>query len=239
MQLPNSGLSIPSTCINSENETQSDDTNSEFIVERSGDDISQLAQRITRESSRIQSELLAFSPEPGSYLDPHSTKFDAHEWVKAFVKLSEVDPNFGPSRSLGVAFRNLSAFGWNSGAEFQKTTGSIIISLWSQLANLFTGNKRKQRIEILRNFEGIVERGEMLLVLGPPGSGCSTLLKVISGEMAGIQVSKDSYMNFRGMDCPIIRHRIGESVANKTARRNRLGTYPILLPWRCPLQCRS
>lgn len=39
--------------------------------------------------------------------------------------------------------------------------------------------------DILDGFEGSVKPGEMLLVLGKPGSGCSTLLKVLANERKG------------------------------------------------------
>ncbi|KAH9205011.1 hypothetical protein DL95DRAFT_318385, partial [Leptodontidium sp. 2 PMI_412] len=52
-------------------------------------------------------------------------------------------------------------------------------------------------IEILRNFEGLVRSGEMLVVLWPPGSGCSTLLKTISSETHGIYVAEDSELNYQ------------------------------------------
>jgi energy-coupling factor transporter ATP-binding protein EcfA2 len=35
-------------------------------------------------------------------------------------------------------------------------------------------------LEILRDFDGLVKSGEMLVVLGRPGSGCSTFLKTIA-----------------------------------------------------------
>ncbi|KAH7060373.1 hypothetical protein B0J12DRAFT_565740, partial [Macrophomina phaseolina] len=51
------------------------------------------------------------------------------------------------------------------------------------------------RINILHHFEGFVEAGEMLVVLGPPGSGCSTLLKTISGETYGFNIDPSLYIN--------------------------------------------
>lgn len=39
---------------------------------------------------------------------------------------------------------------------------------------------------------------EMLLVLGRPGSGCSTLLKTIAGETHGLNISKNSHINYQG-----------------------------------------
>jgi ABC-type multidrug transport system ATPase subunit len=39
----------------------------------------------------------------------------------------------------------------------------------------------------------------MLVVLGRPGSGCSTLLKTISGETDGFFVDSQSYINYQGI----------------------------------------
>ena len=57
----------------------------------------------------------------------------------------------------------------------------------------------QRKINILKGLDGLVESGEMLVVLGPPGSGCSTLLKTIAGETHGIYVNGKSYLNYQGM----------------------------------------
>lgn len=38
---------------------------------------------------------------------------------------------------------------------------------------------------LINDFTGVVRDGEMLLVLGRPGSGCSTFLKTISNKRGG------------------------------------------------------
>lgn len=43
------------------------------------------------------------------------------------------------------------------------------------------GEKRN----LINDFSGVIRDGEMLLVLGRPGSGCSTFLKVIANKRAG------------------------------------------------------
>jgi ABC-type multidrug transport system ATPase subunit len=68
-----------------------------------------------------------------------------------------------------------------------------VTSLFGQL----TG-RAKNQVKILDGFEGKVEPGEMLLVLGPPGSGCSTLLKTLAGRKEGLEVSKESHISYRG-----------------------------------------
>ncbi|KAM0267314.1 hypothetical protein ACHAPA_006094 [Fusarium lateritium] len=167
-------------------------------------DISALARQLSRVSTTADAELHAFSPKPGTRLDPNSSNFDPRAWVKAFVKLVEAEDGSAPPRSLGVAFKNLNVFGWGSGAEHQKTFVDYPIDAVKFVVGLLGGGS-KRRVDILRNFEGVVEQGELLLVLGPPGSGCSTFLKTIAGETAGLEVSPDSYMNFRGIDESHIR----------------------------------
>jgi ABC-type multidrug transport system ATPase subunit len=58
--------------------------------------------------------------------------------------------------------------------------------------------KRKRKVHILSHIDGVLEAGEMLVVLGPPGSGCTSLLKALSGERNGIYVEEKSELNYNG-----------------------------------------
>ncbi|KAF5665036.1 putative ABC1 transport [Fusarium denticulatum] len=146
------------------------------------------------------------SPRLNSNLDPRSANFDASTWTKEFIKLTESDPNSGPRRALGVAFKNLSVFGSSTSAQFQTSVGNFLASIARDLARVVSNSKHyQQRLSILRDFEGVVEKGEMLLVLGPPGSGCSTFLKTLSSQTMDLEVSDDAYMNYRGIDASKIR----------------------------------
>ncbi|KAM0276296.1 hypothetical protein ACHAQH_006885 [Verticillium albo-atrum] len=167
--------------------------------------VDDLARRISRTSNTIVQEMHELVPGSGSRLDPASPSFDGRAWVKAFLRLAESDPQTAPMRVLGVAFKSLNVFGWSTGTESQMTVTTRITSLLQSAARLTTGNRHKRRIDILRDFEGIVAEGELLLVLGPPGSGCSTLLKTLAGETSGLQVAPDSYLNFRGIPSRQIR----------------------------------
>jgi ABC-type glutathione transport system ATPase component len=179
------------------NSVKDDNTDHAKPATNTNKEIGDLARQLSRVSTTADAELHAFSPQPGTKLDPNSTNFDPRAWVKAFVKLVESEDGSAPPRSLGVAFKNLNVFGWGSGAEHQKTFVDYPMDAVSYALRLF-GRGKKRRVDILRNFEGVIEQGELLLVLGPPGSGCSTLLKTIAGETAGLEVGSDSYMNFRG-----------------------------------------
>lgn len=80
--------------------------------------------------------------------------------------------------------------------DYQKTVGNMPLVLFQQLRNMITG--RKRRVQILHSMDGVLDSGEMLVVLGPPGSGCTTLLKTIAGEMNGIYLDEGSELNYRG-----------------------------------------
>jgi ATP-binding cassette subfamily G (WHITE) protein 2 (PDR) len=88
----------------------------------------------------------------------------------------------------GVAFRDLDVFG------YQKTFGNYPISF---LERLRTWRKKKQ-IRILRNIEGVARGGELILVLGRPGSGCTTMLKTLGGQTDGLTVGEKAVVNYHG-----------------------------------------
>lgn len=135
-----------------------------------------------------------FLAGPDSPLNPASENFSGKEWAKAIVEL--VSQDGGSFRSAGVCFQNLNVHGFGESTDYQKDVANVWFSLAGWLGSFVTNNK--QRIDILRQFDGIVRKGEMLVVLGPPGSGCSTFLKTIAGEMNGIYVDDDAYFNYQG-----------------------------------------
>lgn len=72
---------------------------------------------------------------------------------------------------------------------------------------------RKRKVQILNQFDGLVKSGELLVVLGPPGSGCSTMLKTIAGEMNGIYMDEESDLNYMGITEKQMRTRFrGEAI---------------------------
>ncbi|KDR66421.1 hypothetical protein GALMADRAFT_80772 [Galerina marginata CBS 339.88] len=84
------------------------------------------------------------------------------------------------SRQLGVAFEDLTVVGLGTSASFQATLGSLLnpLNIISKIRSI----RHPPLRDILSGFEGVVRPGEMLLVLGRPGSGCSTLLKTLANQ---------------------------------------------------------
>ncbi|KAL5351716.1 hypothetical protein ACLOAV_003576 [Pseudogymnoascus australis] len=83
-------------------------------------------------------------------------------------------------RKLGVTWQNLTVKGISSDATFNENA-------ISQFYPFHKGSKGKPMKTIIDNSYGCVKPGEMLLVLGRPGSGCTTLLNVLSNHRLGYE----------------------------------------------------
>ena len=157
----------------------------------------QLARKYTNQSTYSTTGQNPFHAEPGSALDPNGEHFNARAWCKAMLHLHTEDERAHPLRTAGVAFRDLNVHGFGSATDYQKSVGNVWLEGPGLARRLMGGGQRK--IDILQHLDGLVEAGEMLVVLGPPGSGCSTFLKTISGETHGFFVDSNSHINYQGM----------------------------------------
>lgn len=139
-----------------------------------------------------------FNLDPDSHpeVDPNSPKFNARTWAKTLIH-HHANSGAGPSDTLraGVSFRNLNVHGFGAPTDFQKNVANIFLSIPA----MFSGKKGQTKIQILQDFEGVVRSGEMLVVLGRPGSGCSTFLKTIAGETHGFFVGDKAVINYQGI----------------------------------------
>ncbi|CAL5867147.1 uncharacterized protein PFLUO_LOCUS1359 [Penicillium psychrofluorescens] len=131
-------------------------------------------------------------------LDPNSDQFKSRKWVRNLLHITSRDPDRYPRRTAGVSFHNLNVFGYGTAADYQMDVGNM----WLKAAGWFKsalGFGKKMRIDILRDFEGMVNAGEMLVVLGRPGSGCSTFLKTLAGETHGLWLDEGSDVQYEGI----------------------------------------
>ncbi|KAK9244771.1 ABC-2 type transporter-domain-containing protein [Lipomyces tetrasporus] len=186
--------------------------------------VTQLARQLTHLSvysdpGRVQSEpteglnpFIDGSTDPR--LDPFSEKFSAKFFIKTMLDIVSRDPETFPVRTAGIAFKELSAYGFGSSADYQKTVLNILTHIATSSINAITKANRR-RIQILRDFEGVLLPGEMLMVLGRPGSGCSTFLKTIAGETHGFYLDEGSYLNYQGVPFMLMKTQFrGEVLYN-------------------------
>ncbi|KAH8701389.1 AtrD, ABC-transporter [Phaeosphaeriaceae sp. PMI808] len=98
---------------------------------------------------------------------------------------------------LGVSFDGLNVNGSTESTFFQHTFASYFLLLPTYMKTL-CGLKNPRKVPILKNINGLVRSGDMLLVLGRPGSGCTTFLKTISGDSYGVEVDRKA-VNYQGI----------------------------------------
>jgi len=100
------------------------------------------------------------------------------------------------SKKIGVSFRNLSVSGTGSGYAVVSTFFDEFLTLFGKSIlerGWGYGRKAVSRVRsrgggggdvkyIIQGFSGVVRPGEMLLVLGRPGSGTSTFLRALTNQ---------------------------------------------------------
>ncbi|TVY28686.1 ABC transporter G family member [Lachnellula hyalina] len=92
------------------------------------------------------------------------------------------------SKHIGVIWDGLTVTGAGGVTNFVKTFPDAFVSFFNVIEtgmNIFGIGKKGRDVKILDDFRGVVTPGEMVLVLGRPGSGCTTFLKVIANQRFG------------------------------------------------------
>lgn len=126
-------------------------------------------------------------------LNPASREFDAYKFARVMMRLA-TEKGIA-QRKAGFVFRNLRVTGTGNSLQYQHTVSSVL-TMPLRLGELFQTGKEKV---ILNQFDGVVKAGELLVVLGRPGSGCSTFLKAIAGETHGLKIDPKAVIHYDGM----------------------------------------
>lgn len=168
--------------------SSSDDTVAYAPIQIPGED---------QEAMRNDLITLTRSQTNASYagIDPDSKDFSLDKWLKAFIK--DFDAEELKATRAGIVWKNLSVSGSGAALQLQDTVGGIALKPLAMLKNLFSHNT--ERKQILHTFNGNLKSGELLIVLGRPGSGCSTFLKSLCGETHGLHIDEGSEIHYNGI----------------------------------------
>lgn len=95
-------------------------------------------------------------------------------------------------KKVGVIYKDLTVKGIGSTTSFVKTLPDAILGtfgpdLWRIISGFVPALRRRsgETRTLINGFTGCVRDGEMMLVLGRPGAGCSTFLKAIANNREG------------------------------------------------------
>ncbi|KAJ5248081.1 hypothetical protein N7524_012041 [Penicillium chrysogenum] len=173
--------------------------------------------RSRRQSTLGTTDNLAVLAQQDPALDPQSGKFDLRKWLKA--AFNDINREGHSGHTSDVVFKQLNVYGSGAALQFQDTVTSTLTAPF-RLPQIIRESKSPQR-RILKDFNGILKSGELLLVLGRPGAGCSTLLKSMTGELHGLNLDKDSVIHYNGIpQSRMIKEFKGELVYNQEVDRH-------------------
>ncbi|CAE6441888.1 unnamed protein product [Rhizoctonia solani] len=146
-------------------------------------------------------------------------KFDFEDRVR--TALDRMDEEGIKHRSLGVGFVDLTVRGLGAAAKYQETVLSMVSPI--QWVHKLSELRHPPVKDILTGFTGTVKSGEMLLVLGSPGSGCSTFLKVLANQRQGYHEVLGDVSNPIGVVQTLatvfgLRHTFNTPVGNEAIR---------------------
>ncbi|KIW22564.1 uncharacterized protein PV07_10850 [Cladophialophora immunda] len=177
-------------------------------IEDQDPELTRIATTISKDIGITPKTLADVDPR----LDPENEEFDFRFWASTIIQLVRED---GIKRAnVGVCFKSLTVCGTGSSLALQPT----VASPWLALARLpmFMSRRKREPKVILNTFNGCVKSGEMLLVLGRPGSGCTTFLTSISGQLGGLTRTSESVVNYDGIPQDLfIKNFRGKAVYNQ------------------------
>jgi ATP-binding cassette subfamily G (WHITE) protein 2 (PDR) len=168
----------------------------------------ELQRILTAASQKISRQISVAQPDDPT-IDPSSDSFDLTKFLRTFRHNLEGEGI--EMKQLSVTFKNLNVYGSGKALQLQSTVADLFLAPL-RFREYFGKSERKQ---ILHSFDGIIKAGELCVVLGRPGSGCSTLLKALTGELHGLETDK-SEIFYNGIpQKKMIKEFKGETVYNQ------------------------
>lgn len=173
--------------------------------------ITRLASKRDESGLHEVTSLANISPDDPA-LDPDSKDFDVYRWLRQTLKLLK-DEGI-PRKKAGVFFQDVRVTGNGAALQLQATVSDFVTAFFRPRETFdFSSGQSK---EILKKFDGYMDSGELLLVLGRPGSGCSTFLKTLTGELHGLKLDSKSEVNYSGIpQSTMVKQFKGEMVYNQ------------------------
>jgi ATP-binding cassette subfamily G (WHITE) protein 2 (PDR) len=168
----------------------------------------ELARVFTSASQKVTRGMSIANPNDPA-VDPSNEAFDLSKFLNMFRH--QLEGEGIEMKKVSVVYKNLNVFGSGEALQLQSTVADFFMTPFR--AKEFFG--KSQRKQILHQFDGIIRAGELCVVLGRPGSGCSTLLKALTGELHGLDTD-ESVIHYNGIpQNKMIKEFKGETVYNQ------------------------
>lgn len=178
--------------------------------------MSRASRRQSRHSHREETDVEkaeADDESPGS--DSSGEIFDLETVLRTGLA-AEQEAGIKP-KHIGVYWDELTVKGIGGMENFVQTFPDAFIDFfdyWTPLKQLLGMGPKGTEVTLLNNFRGVVKPGEMVLVLGKPGSGCTTFLKSITNQRYGYTDVSGDVLYGPFTDKEFLKYR-GEAVYNQ------------------------
>nr|ABR15505.1 ABC transporter [Plenodomus lingam]ABR15506.1 ABC transporter [Plenodomus lingam] len=149
------------------------------IPSATGEEVLRTLSRTFSGKSRHDEEMERLDEDNSTDADSTKTKVDIWRLAHHVKEFQNNDP--ADSRKLGVTWNNLTVKVVPAEAHIQEN----FISQFNIFQQIKESRQKSGLRKILDSSSGCVKPGEMLLVLGRPGSGCTTLLKLLANKRKG------------------------------------------------------
>ena len=155
-------------------------------VERAEADFAELRREFSNMSRVSHARSQAKHEDAEKEGSPEPEQFDLEAALRGDLD-AEREAGIRP-KHVGVYWDGLTVKGMASSTNWVKTFPDSFVDFFnviSPVKKMLGLNKKGVEATLLDNFRGVCKPGEMVLVLGKPGSGCTTFLKNIANQRWG------------------------------------------------------
>ncbi|GAA5843719.1 hypothetical protein JCM11251_003474 [Rhodosporidiobolus azoricus] len=154
-------------------------------VRKAQEQFESLRRELSRRSSQYRAQEGKRDPEKGE--TDSQASFDLTKFLQG--EQAEADAAGFKRKALGVVWENFNVQGAGGGDKMLIQTFLDACKDWALWVPYkvidMAGIKKETPRDLLAKFDGCLKPGEMCLVLGRPGSGCTTFLKTIANQRGG------------------------------------------------------
>ncbi|KAJ1324848.1 ATP-binding cassette subfamily G (WHITE) member 2 SNQ2 [Microdochium nivale] len=179
--------------------------------------LSRASRQRSRQSQRANTDVEGVNTSNTGGNDSDSTEepFDLETYLRGGLS-AEQEAGIKP-KHIGVYWNDLTVKGMSGETNFVKTFPDAFkdfVDFWTPLKRLLGMHGNFKEATLLDNFKGVVKPGEMVLVLGRPGSGCTTFLRNIANQRQGY-TSVSGEVRFGPWTADEFKQYRGEAVYNQ------------------------
>ncbi|CAI8503898.1 unnamed protein product [Hanseniaspora opuntiae] len=123
--------------------------------------------------------------------------FDLQQLLN-YIRNHQLEQGIVPN-DAGVAFKDLNVIGVDASAAVAPSIDNMMIDFFTWPKRFIKNRGKKPTRHLVKDAIGVVESGEMLMIIGRPGAGASSTMRAIAGEISEF-VEVNGEFSYDGLD---------------------------------------